>query len=107
MTFEINKIYPSMSHEDKVYEYARRISHYSLLASSERALSKVFNCSNLDRNFELFGERCGCFKHGANDAHKPCKACTESHLHYLNFREAKAKRATALRQLNKEMTKCK
>ena len=105
MKFEIVKITPSMSHEEKVYEYARRISHYSLLASDERKLSKVFRCENTLRNMELFNEPCGCFKYGAADSHKPCNPCMKSHIHYLMYREAVSKKAAALRQLNKEMKK--
>lgn len=103
MKFEINKIKSSMIHEQKVYEYARRISHYSLEASRLRAKSKTFNCSSLERNFELFGEKCGCFKHGADQVHKPCSSCLKSHVHYVGFRDAVSKKAAALRQLNKEM----
>lgn len=105
MTFEINPIKPAMNHEEKVYEYARRISHYSLKASKERSLSKVFACENITRNKELFNEECGCFKHGASEHHKPCKPCTHSHDHYILYRDAVSKKAAALRQLNKEMRK--
>lgn len=105
MTFEINPIKPAMSHEEKVYEYARRISHYSILASSEKSKSKVFNCQNISRNLILFSEACGCFKHGAADVHEPCKPCLDSHSHYLHYRDAVNKKAAALRQLNKEMRK--
>ena len=106
MKFEINPIKPSMSHEEKVYEYARRLSHYSLLASSEREQSKVFLCQNTVRNMELFNEPCGCFKHGADEHHQPCKPCIFAHEHYLLYRGAVSKKAAALRQLNKEMKKC-
>lgn len=105
MKFEIVKITPSMTHEEKVYEYARRISHYSLLASKERVLSKVFACENTVRNKALFNEPCGCFKHGADEHIEPCNPCKESHNHYLSFRNAVSKKAAALRQLNKEMNK--
>lgn len=103
--FAINPIKPSMSHEQKVYEYARRISHYSLAASSERSLSKSFNCQNLDRNLEIFGEICGCNKNGADVVHGSCEPCNESSKHYIRFREAKSKQGAAMRQLNKEMAK--
>lgn len=106
MTFKINPIKPVMDHKDKVYEYARRISHYSLVASEERSLSKVFKCENIARNLMLFSEACGCFKHGAANAHKPCDPCVKSHNHYLKYRDAVNKKAAALRQLNKEMNKC-
>ena len=107
MKFKIVKITPSMSHDSKVYEYARRLSHYSLLASEERKLSKVFRCENLDRNTKLFNESCGCFKYGAEEHHKPCKPCMKAHTHYSMYREAVNKKATALRQLNKEMQNAK
>lgn len=105
MTFKINPIKPAMSHEEKVYEYARRISYYSLLAADERKLSKVFRCENTARNMEIFNEPCGCFKHGADEYHKPCKPCIYSHEHYILYRDAVNKKAAALRQLNKEMKK--
>lgn len=115
MNFKIEKINSSMSHKDKVYEYARRISHYSLMASGERALSKIFNCSMLDENKELCGERVGCSKRDSmliranimagKDHHEVefCESCRESRNHYLLYREAVSKKATALRHLNKEM----
>ncbi len=105
MTFEIKPIKPVMSHEEKVYEYARRISHYSTTASSQKSLSKIFACENTDRNKKLFDEECGCFKHGANEHHEPCKPCAEAHDHYIRYRDAVSKKAAALRQLNKEMRK--
>lgn len=105
MTFKIKPIKPAMSHEEKVYEYARRISHYSVLASAEKAQSKIFNCHNLDRNQGLFNERCGCFKNGLADTHEPCQPCLNSHDHYLGYRDAVNKKAAALRQLNREMKK--
>lgn len=106
MTFKINKINKTMSHEEKVYEYARRISYYSMLASSERDESKMFDCQSLTRNLTVSGEACGCFKNGLADIYEPCKPCLESHGHYLNYRDAVNKKAAALRQLNSEMKKC-
>lgn len=94
-----------MDHEQKVYEYARRISHYSLLSSKERELSKRFNCQELERNFNIFGEKCGCLKHGADLVNKPCEPCLRASIHYVNFRDAKSKQGAAMRQLNKEMKK--
>lgn len=117
MTFKINPIKPAMSHEEKVYEYARRISNYSLLASEERRLSKVFKCENILRNLDISGKSCGCFSNeimfsearGNADRHKepckPCKPCIKANVHYSRYRDAKSKQGAAMRQLNKEMSK--
>jgi hypothetical protein len=112
MKFEIKPIKPKMSHEEKVYEYARRIAYYSKEASTQRDLSKVFKCHNLIRNLEITGKSCGCYsrdihfsetKFNGGDTEK-CKPCTKAHVHYLAFREAKSKQGAAMRQLAKEMT---
>lgn len=119
MEFEIKPIKPAMSHEDKVYEYARRISHYSKLASSERSLSKNFSCSMTRENFEITGIECGCSKresvmvaleHSMGNFHyihtiEKCKGCSDASAHYDAFRDAKSKQGAAMRQLNKEMYK--
>ena len=121
-TFSINPIKPSMSHAERVYEYARRISHYSRVASDERAMSKQFNCSLVDENHAKCGERCGCSRREALvyqslvkignpsylDAYEPegyCESCDEASKHYHAYRDAVSKKAAALRQLNNEMTK--
>ena len=120
--FKINKIKPSMSHAERVYEYARRISHYSLVASEERAMSKIFDCSIIEHNHSECGERCGCsrreslirdrlLKAGDYDALESrtgigfCPSCDEAAKHYCAFRDAVSKKAAALRQLNNEMLK--
>ena len=120
--FKINKIKPSMSHAERVYEYARRISHYSLVASEERAMSKAFDCSIIERNHSECGERCGCsrreslirdklIKAGDYAALESragigfCRSCDEAAKHYCAFRDAVSKKAAALRQLNNEMLK--
>ncbi|MGL4354105.1 MAG: hypothetical protein ACRCTP_09355 [Aeromonas popoffii] len=110
-----------MTHEDKVYEYARRISHYSLEASDERKMSKIFDCSRVDANKSECGERCGCSRRvslirkglmnagdfaGAESVNPSfCESCDEAKMHYHAFRDAVSKKATALRQLNNEMLK--
>lgn len=113
MKFEINKIKPSMTHEEKVYEYARRISFYSLLASEKRAESKIFECVLIPVNKELTGESCGCTEREAHlfsvgspsQGQVPkCEACEKSSASYKEFRDAVSKKAAALRQLNKEMS---
>lgn len=120
--FKINKIKPSMSHAERVYEYARRISHYSLLASEERGMSKVFDCSMIDENNSKCGERCGCAKRDAilrsremntnpskylpdQRKYSFCESCEDATNHYRAFRDAVSKKAAALRQLNNEMLK--
>ena len=120
--FKINKIKPSMSHAERVYEYARRISHYSLVASEERAMSKIFDCSIIERNHSECGERCGCsrreslirdrlLKAGDYAALESrtgigfCPSCDDAAKHYCAFRDAVSKKAAALRQLNNEMLK--
>ena len=120
--FKINKIKPSMSHAERVYEYARRISHYSLVASEERGMSKVFDCSIIEHNHSECGERCGCsrreslirdrlLKAGDYEALESrtgigfCPSCDEAAMHYCAFRDAVSKKAAALRQLNNEMLK--
>lgn len=119
MQFEINPIKSTMTHEDKVYEYARRISYYSLHSSSERDLSKNFACTMLDANKEICGERVGCSrrdnllviaenklgKYGFKSMMPKCQSCSDASKHYEMFRSSRAKQATALRQLNKEMKK--
>lgn len=119
MSFEIVKITPSMSHEQKVYEYARRISHYSKESARSKKLSKVFNCSMVDANYQVCGERVGCSRRDnllviaqnkiGNYGFQPmiprCQSCEDASAHYYDFRNAKTKQATALRQLNKEMSK--
>lgn len=119
MTFEINPIKPAMNHEEKVYEYARRLSHYSTEAAKFKKLSRVFNCSMLDANYQICDERVGCSRrdnllvisqnkignYGFQSMMPKCQSCEEASNHYCHFREAKAKQATALRQLNKEMSK--
>lgn len=111
---KINAIKPSMTHEEKVYEYARRISYYSQLASKERSDSKVFKCQNLTRNIRLSGKACGCFSNeimfsGARSNQEedtsPCKECKKANTHYNNFRAAKSKQGAAMRQLAKEINK--
>lgn len=121
-TFSINPIKPSMSHAERVYEYARRISHYSLLASEERKMSKIFDCSMIDENHSKCGERCGCAKRdsilrrkemSANPSrylpdqrkYSFCESCEEATNHYQAYRDAVSKKAAALRQLNNEMIK--
>ena len=111
-----------MSHAERVYEYARRISHYSLVASEERAMSKVFDCSIIEHNYSECGERCGCsrreslirdrlIKAGDYAALESrtgigfCQSCDEAAKHYCAFRDAVSKKAAALRQLNNEMLK--
>ena len=120
--FKINKIKPSMSHAERVYEYARRISNYSLVASEERAMSKIFDCSIIEHNHSECGERCGCsrreslirdrlLKAGDYAALESrtgigfCPSCDEAAMHYCAFRDAVSKKAAALRQLNNEMLK--
>lgn len=117
MEFKITPIKPSMTHEEKVYEYARRISHYSVTASKERELSKKFSCSMIRDNFELTGIACGCSKRESSMialersvgnfdyVHKieKCQGCKEASKHYDAFREEKAKRGAAMRQLASEM----
>ena len=120
--FKINKIKPSMSHAERVYEYARRISHYSLLASEERGMSKVFDCSIIEHNHSECGERCGCSRreslirdrllnagdYAALESRTGigfCPSCDEAAKHYCAFRDAVSKKAAALRQLNNEMLK--
>lgn len=108
MDFKINPIKPSMSHEEKVYEYARRIAHYSKTASEERESSKIFKCENILRNLEYSGKHCGCFSNEIALREfplNPCKPCTMAHSHYLAFRSAKAKQGAAMRQLANEMNK--
>ena len=120
MTFTIKQIKPAMSHEEKVYEYARRLSHYSIASAKFKKLSKVFNCSMLDVNHKLCGERVGCSRRDnlltmeqrrignysfQSDIEK-CESCEIASHQYFEFRALKAKQATALRQLNKEMEKC-
>lgn len=121
-SFKINTIKPSMTHQEKVYEYARRISHYSLEASDERKMSKIFDCSRVDANKSECGERCGCSRREALvyqslvkignpsylDAYEPegyCESCDEASKHYHAYRDAVSKKAAALRQLNNEMLK--
>ena len=121
-SFKIKTIKPSMTHEEKVYEYARRISHYSLEASDERKMSKVFDCSIIELNHSECGERCGCsrreslirdrlLKAGDYAALESrtgtgfCPSCDEAAMHYCAFRDAVSKKAAALRQLNNEMLK--
>lgn len=103
-----------MTHEEKVYEYARRISYYSQLASKERKESKVFKCSNLLRNLDITRKKCGCFSneiifHEAQAIKEvdtsPCDQCKKAHVHYLAYREAKSKQGAAMRQLANEMNK--
>ena len=119
MSFEIVKIKPLMTHEQKVYEYARRISHYSLVASAERAGSKKFACSMLELNREACGESVGCTKRDSKltaiersicnftfkSEHTVCPSCAKASEHYSLFRDAVSKKAAALRQLNHEMSK--
>lgn len=119
MTFKINPIKPAMSHEEKVYEYARRLSHYSTESAKFKKLSKLFNCSMLDANHQICGERAGCSRrdnllviaqnkignYGFQSMMPKCQSCEEASVNYLTFRNSKAKQATALRQLNKEMSK--
>lgn len=114
MEFEIKPIKPAMSHEEKVYEYARRLSHYSLLASEERRLSKVFKCENILRNLDISGKSCGCFSNDimfseakckADICTEPCEPCVKANVHYSRYRDAKSKQGAAMRQLNKEMSK--
>ncbi|AOQ26691.1 hypothetical protein [Vibrio phage 2E1] len=119
MKFEIKPIKPVMSHKDKVYEYARRLSHYSLESARFKKLSKIFNCSMLDANYQICGERVGCSRrdnllviaqnkignYGFQSMMPKCQSCEEASINYLTFRNSKAKQATALRQLNKEMSK--
>lgn len=121
-SFKIKTIKPSMTHEEKVYEYARRISHYSLEASDERKMSKVFDCSIIERNHSECGERCGCSRreslirdrllkagdHAALESRAGigfCPSCDEAAMHYCAFRDAVSKKAAALRQLNNEILK--
>ncbi|MGL4757597.1 MAG: hypothetical protein ACRCXB_35020 [Aeromonadaceae bacterium] len=120
-SFKINTIKPSMTHEEKVYEYARRISHYSLEASDERKMSKVFDCARLAANEAECGERCGCLRMvslirqrlinagdfaGAESVNPSfCESCDDAAMHYHAFRDAVSKKAAALRQLNNEMLK--
>lgn len=119
MEFKITPIKPSMTHEEKVYEYARRIAHYSVTASSERELSKKFACSMIKDNLELTGVACGCTKRESSMiafersignfdyVHKieKCHGCKEASKHYDAFREAKSKQGAAMRQLANEMKK--
>ena len=120
-SFKINTIKPSMTHKEKVYEYARRISHYSLEASDERKMSKIFDCSRVDANKLECGERCGCSRRvslirqrlinagdfaGAESVNPSfCESCDDAAMHYHAFRDAVSKKAAALRQLNNEMLK--
>lgn len=113
MKFKINPIKPAMTHEEKVYEYARRIAHYSKEASSQRDSSKVFKCKNLLRNQSITGKACGCYSNDITYSEsratigmgslEPCEPCIKAHVHYLAFREAKAKQGAAMRQLASEM----
>ena len=101
MNFKINKITTSMSHEQKVFEYARRISFYHLMMAEERGMSKVFACSNLKRNaIDNNGEEVGCLKRPDLE---PCESCSDAADHYVKFRRYNKLKATATRQLNKEM----
>lgn len=95
MKFSINKVTPSMSKSEKIVEYARRISFYHLMMSEERNLSKVFACTELDRNGEI-----GCLKRPDLD---PCKNCSNAASHYLKYRDYNKRKATATRQLNREL----
>ena len=120
-SFKITTIKPSMTHEEKVYEYARRISHYSLEASDERKMSKVFDCARIEENEAECGERCGCSRRvslirrklvnagdlaGAESVNPSyCESCDDAAMHYHAFRDAVSKKAAALRQLNNEMLK--
>lgn len=119
MSFEIVKIKPLMTHEQRVYEYARRISHYSLVASAERAESKKFACSMLELNKQICGEFVGCAKRDSKlmdierltcnftfkSDHPVCPSCAKASEHYGRFRDVVSKKAAALRQLNHEMSK--
>lgn len=119
MSFEIVKIKPLMAHEQRVYEYARRISYYSLVASAERAESKKFACSMQEINRQICGELVGCIKRDSKltaiersicnfafkSDHPVCPSCAKASEHYSLFRDAVSKKAAALRQLNHEMSK--
>lgn len=114
MEFEIIKIKPSMSHEEKVYEYARRISYYSQVASKERKESKIFKCQNLVRNLNLSGKKCGCFSNditfseargNETEDTSPCEQCQKARVNYIAYRDAKSKQGAAMRQLSNEMNK--
>lgn len=101
MKFEIKKIHSGISKEERIYEYARRISFYHVIMTEERLLSKVFDCDNLMRNaIDNNGEEVGCLKRPDLD---PCDSCKRSHSHYEQFRKYNRMRATALRQLNKTL----
>lgn len=106
MKFEINAIKPAMTHEEKVYEYSRRIAYYLHQAKLEREKSKIFNCADLDVNERVVGgfydgEPTGCLK---NDWKPSCEACNKSAIHYGKYREHTRKKATAIRQLSKELS---
>lgn len=105
--FQINKIKPAMSHEEKVYEYARRISFYGRMASHFRQQSKVFNCQHLDVNKKVVGgfydgDPTGCLK---NEDKEPCEPCKKAAIAYGYFRSNTNKKAAAFRQLNSEMSR--
>jgi hypothetical protein len=100
MNFKINKITSSMSHDQKVFEYARRISFYHLMMTEERSMSKIFACSNLKRNAIDNSCEVGCLKRPDLE---PCDSCSDSAKHYVFFRRYNKLKATAMRQLNKEL----
>lgn len=100
MKFKTNKIYPSMPKQDKITEYARRISFYHLMMTEERTLSKVFDCTEMSRNAVDNGEAVGCLK---RPDLTPCEECKRASMHYDQYRKNNRMRATALRQLNKEL----
>jgi hypothetical protein len=106
MKFEIKAIKPTMSHEEKVYEYSRRIAFYLYHAKLEREQSKVFDCADLDVNKKVVGgfydgEPTGCLK---NEWKPVCEACNKAAIHYDKYREHTRKKATAIRQLSKELS---
>lgn len=101
MKFTINKIMPSMTKDEKILEYARRISFYHLMMSEERKLSKVFACTELKRNsIGNNGAMVGCLKRPDLE---PCQSCSNAARHYLNYRDYNKRKATATRQLNREL----
>lgn len=91
-----------MPKQDKIVEYARRISFYHIMMTEERTLSKVFNCSELVRNaVNNGGDEVGCLKRPDLE---PCAECKRASEHYEQYRKYNRMRATALRQLNKEFS---
>lgn len=101
MKFKINNVTPSMTKDERLLEYSRRISFYHLMMTDERKLSKVFTCTNLKRNsIDNGGEEVGCLKRPDLE---PCQGCSNASRHYINYRDYNKRKATATRQLNKTL----